>query len=325
MKKLLISLLLGLSFLNSAFALNIREEGEAGRFLDNETLDIFENLQETTQLPGKGLIRDENTGNIAGVTNLASIIVSVIQVIKYALSGLMLLMFTISLSQLVNNSSDEAALDKTKTYLKYLVVAVAIVFMAEPIFINYLSLEGGGFLSSTEAAQAAATGISSELFGAYRIIQSIIGIVAVFMIIFGAFKMSVRSYQEEDLSKAKNQILYGSLGIIVIILAETLVTRVLFDVDSGFDPNNAKQMIVSITNFVSGFTVLASLLGLLYAGYLYVVSAVTEDNSDKIKSAVKGSIIGLILASSAFAIVNTVIKLDTGSNVEVFDENSLNQ
>ncbi len=324
MKKfLLASLILLLFTMSNAMAFSIEREGEAERFLDQETSETLQNFQEALKLPGGGLVRDEYTKNIPGISNLASLVQTVLKVLKYAMSGLLSLMLVYALSQLIAGSGEAESFDKTKTYLKYILIAIAIVFMAEPVFLNYLSLEQGGFLDSAERAQMAATGISAELLGAYRVIQAVIAMIALFMLIVGGFKMAARSYDEENLGKIKNQIVYGSLGIIVVILSETIVTDILFDPARGIDPEAGKRLIVSITNFISGLTVLASLFGLLYAGYLYVFSAVEEENTAKIKNAITGAIIGILLASGAFAIVNTVIKLENKITPDVFTEDSL--
>ncbi len=326
MKKLLLSIVLIFSLVGTAFAaVTIEEEGDVNRFLDKDTAETLDNFREALSLPGGGLVQDQYTGNVIGLSNVASSLQTVIQILKYAVSGLLALMLTIALLQLIAGSDNEESFEKTKTYLKYILIAVGIVFLAEPVFLNYLSFQGGSFLDSADQAQKAATGISAELLGIYRIIQSVIGIIAVFMIIFGAFKMAARSYDEENLDKVKNQIIYGSLGIILVILSETIVTDILFRPEQGIDPEAGKRLIISITNFISGFIVLASLFGLFYAGYLYVFSAVDEENTGKIKNAVSGAIIGILLASGAFAIVNTVIKLENQITPEVFTEDSFDR
>ncbi|MCK9186073.1 pilin [Candidatus Gracilibacteria bacterium] len=65
-----------------------------------------------------------------------------------------------------------------------------------------------------------------------------------------------------------------------------------------------------ILEFIIAIAGLASVGGLVYGGYLYLFAGLSDDQQ-KGKNAIKGSLIGLILSLSAWAIVNIVISLVT--------------
>ncbi|MFH1284160.1 MAG: pilin, partial [Candidatus Peregrinibacteria bacterium] len=63
--------------------------------------------------------------------------------------------------------------------------------------------------------------------------------------------------------------------------------------------------------FVIGIAGLVSVGGIIYGGYLYLFAGLSDDK-DKGKSAIKNSVIGLVLTLTAWGIVNIVMALVTG-------------
>ncbi len=73
-------------------------------------------------------------------------------------------------------------------------------------------------------------GISSfqdTLTTVINIISILVGVVAVIMIIFGGFKYITSSGDAEKVKGAKNTILYGLIGLIIVALAQIIVKFVL--------------------------------------------------------------------------------------------------
>ena len=66
-----------------------------------------------------------------------------------------------------------------------------------------------------------------------------------------------------------------------------------------------------LLEFVIGLVGLISVGGVIYGGYFYLFSGITEDK-EKGKNAIKNAIIGIVLSLSAWAIVNIVMALVTG-------------
>lgn len=58
-------------------------------------------------------------------------------------------------------------------------------------------------------------------------ISIIVGVVAVIMIIFGGFKYITSGGTSEKVTSAKNTILYGLIGLIIVALAQLIVKFVL--------------------------------------------------------------------------------------------------
>ena len=60
-----------------------------------------------------------------------------------------------------------------------------------------------------------------------NIISVIVGVVAVIMIIFGGFRYITSGGSPEKVTGAKNTILYGIIGLIIVALAQVIVRFVL--------------------------------------------------------------------------------------------------
>lgn len=66
-----------------------------------------------------------------------------------------------------------------------------------------------------------------------------------------------------------------------------------------------------ILELIIGLAGLVSVGGIVYGGYFYLFSGITEDKEQG-KNAIKNAIIGIVLSLTAWAIVNIVISLVTG-------------
>ncbi|PIZ74899.1 hypothetical protein COY06_03520 [Candidatus Peregrinibacteria bacterium CG_4_10_14_0_2_um_filter_41_8] len=131
--------------------------------------------------------------------------------------------------------------------------------------------------------------------------------------------MVTNAGNDEALDNAKKNIGWGIAGIVLVGLSELIVKDILF-VDAGqggFDIERAKQLIVQLTNFISGFIAVTAVVMFIYAGYLYIFSAVGDDNTEKVKQAILGAIIGIIIAAGAYGLVNTFVKFEAPTFSEV--------
>jgi len=314
MKKIIVGILV--SILVGLFAVPtvvMAQDDKDDGFLDERTIDVLQEFGEETGLnpfiPGTQPVEGEEG---TGINTITSVINTIIGILKFVVGGLAVIFLVITLAQLIAaGDNSEEIYEKAKKQFVYLIVAIVVVISADFFVNNVLFLGDGGFLASREAARQAATAGASEIRGIYNVIQAIVGSIAVLMLVIGGFRMVANAGNEEVQSKMKNQIIYAALGLIVVGVSELVVKDILFaEAGTTLGVERGKQLIVSITNFASGFIATLAVVSLLYAGYLYVVSGVSQDNTDKVKKIIIGAVIALLIAGGAFAIVNTVIELD---------------
>ncbi len=292
--------------------------GNPSGVLDDKLEQVFKAYSEETGLVPFSDTDSDFVIKERGYYNITTVIYALIGIMKYVAFGIMLLVAAVSIFRLITAGSEgaEEVFGHMKKYLIQILVAVGVILTSEFIF-NKVLIPGS--LDSVGSAKAAALKVGGELAGIVGMIQGLIVAFSIFMLVWAGAKMISNMGSEEALGDAKNQILWGIGGLVVVMLGGTLVNEILFVDAQSVDPLKAQRLIVSITNFLSGLVTTISLLAFFYAGAQYVFGGFTEVNQDRIKTAIFGGIVGIIIALGAFAIVNTVIDLDSNAT-RVFDQ-----
>jgi hypothetical protein len=127
---------------------------------------------------------------------------------------------------------------KIKTTLIGLVAAAAIIApVSAPVAVyaaegdltknlcsgTDLTLSGGGSCQDSNAESR----VNETITLALNIFSSIVGIIAVVMIIVGGVKYITSQGESANVTSAKNTILYALVGLVVVALAQVIVRFVL--------------------------------------------------------------------------------------------------
>ena len=294
-------------------------------FLSESTLDVLESFEEQTGLrsfiggSGRDSLRQPGLDGISGM------IYSIIDILKYVVGILAALIITISIIQMIVSGTDksEEEYKKLKDHILYAVIGVVSIIAIDFFFKNVFVIGTENFLESTRTAQQFALAGSGEIRGIYNFIQAAIATIAILMLVIAGFRLVANAGDEEAVARLKRQIIYGVMGLVLVAVSEFAVKDIIFaEEGTTFDVQRGRELIVSFTNFISGFIALTSFIAFLYAGYLYVVSGsgVVEDQSEKVKKIVIGGILGILIAAGSFAIVNTVVRLDAGESPQIIQD-----
>lgn len=312
MKKYIITLFSALILASPMLAIAAAEPDDNG-FLNDKTIDVLQKFQKESGFKSLGGQINEDSIDKPGIDNLSGFIFTVVDIMKYAVGTLAILFLTISIIRMIAAGSDgsEEAFGTLKKSIIYTIIAVVIIISSDFFFKKVFVVADGNFLASKNTAMQFARLGSSEIIGIYNVIEAFLAVIAVLMLVMAAFRMVSNAGSDDVTEKAKKQVMYAVGGLILVALSEFVVKDVLF-VDAGttISVDNAKLIFVKLTNFASGFMATAAVVSFFYAGYLYISSAAGDDNAEKVKKIIMGGIIGLLVAAGAFAIVNTVIKLD---------------
>lgn len=252
----------------------------------------------------------------AGASNITSAIYFIIDFLKYALGSIAVLMIIVSgLKLILSGKKVDDVTPKQKENLKFVIMGLIIVLLADALVKQvFFGEQGEVYLSNADLQQAALRG--TNLFkGIYNFIEVFVGSLAVLFFVLAGFRLVVSGGDPEQLNKAKKQMTWAVIGLLLAGLAEFVVKGIIFP-DQGSrlsDLDKAKQLLVSLTNFASGFISVLAVTMLIYAGYLYVISR-GGDDTGKAKKVLTGAIIGLFIALGAFALVNTFIKVEPLKN-----------
>ena len=88
-------------------------------------------------------------------------------------------------------------------------------------------IDPGRSIVNPEAGLNGDTGLQSDVTNIINVIIGLLGIVAVVVIIIGGVQYMTASGDASKVKKAKDTILYGIIGLIVVILAAAIVNFVI--------------------------------------------------------------------------------------------------
>ncbi len=83
---------------------------------------------------------------------------------------------------------------------------------------------GGGGITGTEAENE---GLTDKIVGIVNAVIGVLGIVAVVVIILGGISYMTSNGDAAKVKKAKDTILYGVIGLIIVILSAAIVNFVI--------------------------------------------------------------------------------------------------
>jgi hypothetical protein len=246
-----------------------------------------------------------------GVGTVTSPILFALDIFRYAVSGIALVVVIIAAINLISTASDEEA-TKAKEAMVVGVIGLLVIQFADPLVKKMLFGEQGEAFQDLATSQVYAKESVKQLRGIIGFVQVFVAAVATFVIVIRGFMLITSAGEEEEMTKTKKHILYAIVGIVAVALSEVVVRGVIFP-DAGQalpDVSKGNFIIIQLTNYLAGFVSILAFLGLFYGGYSYVVSGGNEEVTEKVKKIILGSLIALLISLGAFALVNTVIKLE---------------
>ncbi|MBD3331151.1 hypothetical protein GF354_06555 [Candidatus Peregrinibacteria bacterium] len=245
---------------------------------------------------------------VPGVGTLTSPILFAIDLFRYVISSIALLVVIYSAIKLISSSQDEEW-DKTKRMLIMGIIGFVVVQLANTAVKDVFFGEQGDAFEDIASAEIYGEEGTAVLRGIIGVIQVFLASIAVLVIVIRGFTVILSAGDEESITKAKNHILYAVVGLLVIGISELVIRTFIFP-DRGEslpDIEAGRNIIVMITNFISGFIAIFAFVTLFYGGYKYVVSAGDDEATNLVKRILIAAVIALILAMGAFAAVNTFI------------------
>lgn len=299
----LISLVIGLTFINHARAVDYNE--------------FLENIEEQVDLPTYGDSGDahEQAFNEEGLTEITSAIYYTLDFAKYILGGIAILFMVISAYQLLmaGKGSDEE-ISKQKNYFVWAIIGLVFVFAADTLVKQmFFGEQGEIFLEDEETTYTFAERANRGIKGMYTLLEIFIGVIAVLALAYDGVRMIISSYNEEEVRGAKNHVFWSLIGLVMIGLSELIVKDIIFPFtpEEGIQlgVSEGKMLLANVTNFIAGIIGLISVSMIIYAGYMYITAGFNEQNTESAKKIIIGAVIGIILAAGAFGITSTILSI----------------
>lgn len=206
------------------------------------------------------------------------------------------------------SSSDEGKLDAAKRTIAATAVGIMLAHLSLRILDAFYG--PGGALAPGAGAQI----LSQEIGGIIDFVASIIGTVAILVILGSAIK-AVLSFGKEDSEGVRNAV-YGvvlGIGLIVISGAVKAVLGLPEDTSPGAPDSPTPDPIIArgveIAVIILSFIALIAVGVIIYAGLLMVVNFGNEDQYEKAKGIIKRALTGLIVILFANLLIFFVVNI----------------
>lgn len=284
----------------------------------------IQQVGEGTNLPSFDLGHGKQSYQ-SGISQITSILYYIIDFFKYILGSIAVIMIIVSGAKLILSGRNvQEIMTKEKATISFSLYGLLMIVISEQIIKIFFGEEGEIYRTGADLQMAAQQG-SAILLGITNLLRIIIPSLAILFFMVAAYRLLTSQGDAEKLNKTKTQIIWSILGLILAGTSEIIIYTIVYPRlgQSIPDTQAFSRFVVTMTNFVSGFITTISAIMIIYAGYLYVISVGSQE-LDKAKNVLKGAIIGLLIAMSAFALVNTLIKLDPVANIPQQTQSQVN-
>ncbi|OGJ83345.1 hypothetical protein A3J91_05720 [Candidatus Peribacteria bacterium RIFOXYC2_FULL_58_10] len=136
--------------------------------------------------------------------------------------------------------------------------------------------------------------------------------VSVVFVIAGAMQMLLSGFDESMLARGKMSVVYALAGLLIVSLSQTLVAYVISQSDSVGLSGSSQPVIGIMTiavNAMLGIFGGVFVLVIIFAGFRMVYARGVADEFNKAKSALTWAIVGAIVVSITYALVQAVIAI----------------
>lgn len=261
-----------------------------------------------------------------GIGAVTSPILFAIDLFRLIVSTIAFLVVVFASVRLISTANEEEA-TKAKSTLLVGIIGLLVIQLANVMVKRMFFGEQGEAFEDISSAQIFANESVRQIRGVIGFLEVFVGATAVLVLVIRGFTLIASGGDEEAMTKAKSHVLYAIIGLIAVVLSEVVIRGVVFP-DAGERLPDVKRgvfVIVTLTNYIAGFISILAFLLLFYAGYQYVISGGNEEATEKAKKIIMSSVIALILALGAFALVNTLVQFEpdyldeTTSQPEIVD------
>ena len=179
-------------------------------------------------------------------------------------------------------------------------------------------LPGFGTTGHAEASyEQGASNITSAILFVVDLFTYLIGTVAVLVIIISGVRLITAGKQIDEIAQQqKENIKYAVIGLIVVIVADTMIQNVFFgeqgevfqsEADIQLAAERGTEEIRGIYSVMAYFAASLAILVIIYSGIRLVVSGGQEEVVSKMKKQIMYAVIGLMLIGIAEFAVKDII------------------
>jgi hypothetical protein len=264
-------------------------------------------------------------------TQFASLVWGLVQNVRYIIGAVAIAMIVFSGFRMVTGWGKEDVYQQQRANIFFAIIGLTAVGMAGELANVFAvtcppAVAGqptapcvvGGFLKDPNAIVRTATLFDQRTQIIITFIKYFVGAIAVLMIVTNGLRMVTMGSSEDKIELDKKNLFYSVIGLVLIIMADTVINKVLYKIDRtrypgvggvepAIDATRGLNEIIGFTNFIVSIVGPLAVAILLAGGIMYMTSAGNDERQGKAKRLITAALIGLIIIYGAFAIVNTFI------------------
>lgn len=252
-----------------------------------------------------------------GVEIAKSLVGRIVDNVRFLIGAIAIVMIVVTAIKLITAGGNEETFTKQSATLVYAILGLFIVGLAGELA-SIFEIGRGGFLKDPNVAIQKSRLFSRAVEIVITFIKYIIGSISVLFIIRNGLRLILLGGNEEEVTKDKKNIFYGLFGLVLILIANPIVNKVFFKIDTsqypgiepvrpGIDIARLTGELVGVTNLVAALAGPMALLSLVIGGLMYALAGGDEERSGKAKKIIIWSLVGIVIIYGAFAIVSTFV------------------
>lgn len=273
--------------------------------------------------------------NTSAAVSFTQLVWGIINNVRYIIGAVAIMFIVYAGFRMVTGWGDESVYQKQRNTLLWSIIGLAVVGLsgefARIFTVQCVQVPGqagtcieGGFLKDPNAIIRTAVMFDQRTQIIITFIKYFIGSVAVIMIISNGMRMITMGSSEEKLARDKKNLAYSVIGLILIVIADNIISGVFYQMDKTRYPSvggaqpavNAAQgvaEIVGITNYIVTFAGVLAVFALIVGGVLYITAGGKEELLNKARKLIFAALLGIVIIYGAFAIVSTFISGNFGN------------
>ncbi len=211
-----------------------------------------------------------------------------------------IIMFTVYGVRLILESTDESTVSEVKSAYTYGIAGSAIVSLASII------VQTVGQYGSNGQTIVDSSSVNSVLDSIVFFMRVLVGTAVSAVVVYQGVRMIILQGDEGELEKQKTRFFHTLIGVAIITLASAVVA----DFAPGTGSNDLALQMIGIGNFLLVIIGGVSVLALIAAGFMLIVST-DEALKDRAKKSIFAAITGIMIVLCVSVIINFVVQLNS--------------
>jgi hypothetical protein len=235
-------------------------------------------------------------------------VLNAIRIVRNVVGAVALLMGIIYGVKMIFARGEEDALTKQKKNFLFVFIGFIVLIISE----NVASI----FNPETATSQALIDfdAARDQVRDIIDYVKWLLGSIIVLYMVISSVRLISAQGNDEEIKTQKNNITYGFIGILVILLANNIVNAIYIinspQETAAASPTTAIGEITSLIRLALVFLGPIAIAFTIYAGFYYLSALDNEERVNKAKRMIVAGITAIVIIYAAYALVNTIAQED---------------